>query len=445
MDDQVIDINQARKNKQTGTTPRISIVKKKSKITLGQICESVFDMISAGKAGSAPFPAKYHVVRDSGQHRLLLREGDEQVVAYSTSQELASDIIRYLRTWYSHADEYKLTPEKADSVARYFIMIAEPLSEEPPPFREKSEEGLCFQRLSFDAASEWYNRDMPLFSDFLDRTSNSDALCAFIGSLFYPQADRQQYLYLHGAGGEGKGAIVRLLADIFGRSFRSEDATMATNNRFWTAGLLGKRLVAFPDTNFASFLRTGLLKSLTGGDAVRMERKNQDPGSSKLTAKFMFVSNKTPDISGESADTRRIIYCSMLPKKLEHDPQYQEKLWLEAPTIISFCKAAYRQVCPTHGLIPVDKEQLDFLVDDNDEEFETAFETYFKKEPGTAGITRAQFRAALRQHGYNNNMWIADFKAYLARVHGIKTAHLGTTERKRVYETLQLKPMGVSR
>ena len=47
-------------------------------------------------------------------------------------------------------------------------------------------------------------------------------------------------------------------------------------NRFWTWGLVSKRLVVFSEgeKSEASFPSSGYFKSLTGGDSVRIEEKN---------------------------------------------------------------------------------------------------------------------------------------------------------------------------
>ena len=155
------------------------------------------------------------------------------VVRYVVEGELAADILTYTKDYFFHDENFHLTAEEALSAARYWIMESKPLLEEPVAVREKSNPGLCFHRLSFDFHEEATLENTLLFAEFLSRTSNHEALCAFIGSLFVPKSDRQQYVYLYGSGGDGKGSLTRLLAKVLGKSYETVFADNA-ENRFWT-------------------------------------------------------------------------------------------------------------------------------------------------------------------------------------------------------------------
>ncbi len=84
----------------------------------------------------------------------------------------------------------------------------------------------------------------------------------------------QKYLELIGAAGSGKSSIIRMLAVVMGReNYYTTTLKELELNRFETANLYGKRLVAITDAeSFIGDVTT--LKAATGGDDLRYEVKN---------------------------------------------------------------------------------------------------------------------------------------------------------------------------
>lgn len=87
--------------------------------------------------------------------------------------------------------------------------------------------------------------------------------------------DVQSFLELVGDGGTGKSTFLRLLTLLVGdENVRSTDIHSLEHNQFETAALYGKRLTLITDS--ARYRgEVPVLKAITGGDPIRLERKHQ--------------------------------------------------------------------------------------------------------------------------------------------------------------------------
>ena len=105
--------------------------------------------------------------------------------------------------------------------------------------------------------------------------ATAELLLAFIAACITGRADLQKFLFLQGLGGTGKSAFIRLLVEILGKcNCVSTDLRQLEINRFEAARLYGKRLASITDSDKYGGA-VNVLKAITGQDAVRLERKNQ--------------------------------------------------------------------------------------------------------------------------------------------------------------------------
>jgi hypothetical protein len=369
---------------------------------------------------------RFFVVEPEPGMRLVVKLFDEGVVKYVKEEAVSIAIynhVRYLKGWNFDA----AAAQKAKDV---WLMASRPI-EIPYPVLMKSERGLCFHRLPFDA--NVYNESKhPLFTEMLSRTTNPKAFKAFFGSLFYIKSDRSQYLWMFGEGDNGKGSWIRLALRVFGSAAIATSTPSKSNggtyDKHWTARLLGKRLATFADVDDYGIIKTGFFKSLTGNDRTPIERKFKDPFDEQLICKFMFASNEKPAVGDQKSDRKRIIYCEMKPFLGEVDPSYDEKLWQEAPYIIASCRKAYEDLCPMFGVIPIDdSDGLETLIESNMGEFQYCLDKYFKKIPNKAevvekrdGIRSSEFHQVVTEFLHWDRKKIAQFKKYLLSKHCIE-------------------------
>ncbi len=92
--------------------------------------------------------------------------------------------------------------------------------------------------------------------------------------------EAQKFLEVIGPGGTGKSTLIRLLIAFIGeRNQVSTDLKNLEGNRFEAAALYGKRLALISDSSRYGG-EVSVLKALTGGDPVRLEKKNQQQSGS---------------------------------------------------------------------------------------------------------------------------------------------------------------------
>jgi len=251
--------------------------------------------------------------------------------------------------------------------------------------------------------------------------TNRDAFEAWVGSLFFEEADSQQYAYLYGDGGDGKGSINRFLEAVFGKAYRSKQPMGGKHgyDKFWTYGLIGARLVTFPDCDDPRFVTSGIFKSLTGGDAIAVETKGVMGFTVRLKAKYLIISNETPDLTMGKADTRRIIYCTVGKNEGGIDPTFEQKLWAQGGYFISRCIEKYLQLCPGHIPVPVSLTEIEECVSETEELFEEVFHKWFELSPAGAVVPGEMMRILNQEFPKKNGPQQA-FRKWLARTHGIR-------------------------
>lgn len=283
--------------------------------------------------------------------------------------------------------------------------------------RELSEKGLCWQRLEFDLADGASATFDELFSRM---DTNAQAVRAWIGSLFDEKSSRQQYVWLHGAGRNGKSSLLGFLKKVFGPTYKAAYMPKKGVNNFWTRSLLGKRVVAFTDCSNFNFVTDDMFKSLTGGDAVETELKGGAIQTSDMICKIIFASNEKPKLTGAEADTRRAIYAELRPVEGEllGKEEYEGRLWAEAAAFLWKCRQAYVPWAKA-AEIPIDREALEELVRSSEEKWYAVCERYLVFGPGQS-MPPMDMLDLCRGLGKFSDADTGKFKTYLERQHAVK-------------------------
>lgn len=366
-----------------------------------------------------PFSEKFHIERDSKGAALYLEEINEEVCKYVKDDYVLDRILNYAHSTAVHLqDMFKFKMTDAKDVLHIWRSLSCPLIP-PAMVLQKTTPGRTYKRLPFDLRREATLDDCPIFSELCSRVTDPLALRCWIGSLFDQRASTQQYVWLHGDGGDGKGAMANFLKRCLGDAYLGSEVPSKDGNRFWTYDLLGRRLIVLPDCNNFKFVKTGLFKSLTGGDEVRVEQKGRDAFSKRLNCKFLFLSNEKPDISSAKSDLRRIIYLEITPPPgdIPRDDSYMDRLWKEAPEILGLCWREYAQYSGPGKLIPLNNlDARDNLILDNESRWLHIFLKYFQETPGSY-VTTAAFRSVLKAEGITNDFEARNFYSWVERTY----------------------------
>lgn len=364
------------------------------------------------------FPRTFHFVADRAGRKAVLEELAGGIVAYRDQNVVADSILQYCWEsipWVPGAR--RVDYEAAARCRNMWLGMTRPLPRRPEVLLEHSHPGLTFKRLPFDAPPSTPLAAPPHFEALLGRMSDPMSVCAFIGSLFYPESDRQQYLYLYGEGGDGKGALMRFLHAIFGDAATSLSPPSRFGDKFWNFNTYGKRLGLFYDCEDWDWFRSSHFKSLTGGDPILFEEKGRSGFTDVSDLKVIAASNSKPNVSSQSSDMRRLIFVSCKPvPEDERVPHYDRLLLAEAEDIIRTCKAIYLERCPSHKAIPVAQalevawEAESYYID--------LFNSHYVQAPGCE-IAANLVRQVLKEDGIRSNQEVSRVKAVWGRAFGV--------------------------
>lgn len=366
------------------------------------------------------FPRKFKVIADAAGVRSFVEVDGQDVVAHVPATTVRDALLKYNRdvVQAAYPESPSISSKEATELATCWAACQEPVDEAViAGVREKSESGLCWQRLEFDLASG----ATPTFDELFGRMdTNALAVKAWIGSLFDPKSSRQQYVWLHGEGRNGKSSLIGILKRVFKATYKAAYVPQKGVNNFWTRSLLGKRLVAFSDFSNFNFVGDDIFKSLTGGDAMETEIKGGAHQTSDMICKIIFASNVKPNVTGGASDTRRAIYCELRPVEGEllGKEEYEERLWSEAPAFLWACRKAYEPWAKA-AEIPVDREALETLVAANEEKWEVLVGDYFEVGPDFQTSVSDLYAVAHKLAGLSDRE-IGRFKTYLERAHKVK-------------------------
>ena len=199
-----------------------------------------------------------------------------------------------------------------------------------------------------------------LETSFPERADERRLLMEFCGRTLLQAIDDQKLIILRGPGRSGKGASIRLLELLMGEGQSTAYSTLAElGQRFQTARLQGKGLAVIGDlgerprgsSQRDDYLQgAALLKAITGGDAVTVERKHKEAQAARLDVSFVAASNHPPEFLTSGADSgawrERMLIC-VYPAQVDTDKRIEgiERLIFDdcGPAAAAEMIAAYLQ------------------------------------------------------------------------------------------------------
>jgi len=142
-----------------------------------------------------------------------------------------------------------------------------------------------------------------------DSTYNDEEVISTVRAFFrmaLTGGSVQKFLEVIGAGGTGKSTLTRLLTMLVGdENCTTTDLKNLEENRFESAKLFNKRLTVINDS-FRYGGDVSVLKALTGGDLIRLERKNKQQESDfEYFGVVMIVANEAIQSSDYSSGLAR--------------------------------------------------------------------------------------------------------------------------------------------
>ncbi|MBA3354555.1 MAG: hypothetical protein H0U18_01160 [Pyrinomonadaceae bacterium] len=113
--------------------------------------------------------------------------------------------------------------------------------------------------------------------------------------LMTPDTSKQKAILLLGDGGNGKSTYLELIKAFIGKkNVWSESLHRLENNEFATANLVGRLANVCGDLPSGYLQGTSRFKTIVGGDAITVERKNGHAFDARLYSRLIFSANNPP-------------------------------------------------------------------------------------------------------------------------------------------------------
>ena len=134
---------------------------------------------------------------------------------------------------------------------------------------EKSDD-YCFRYINITDIEE-YNH--PAWDEFLDRIPSEmrQYFLAWIWSIFAKDDSTRLICWFHGGGNDGKSFIYKALGEYLG-FLTTEETNWNADNKFTLSKMVGKKLVYVPDNKHPRLIENPLIKNVSGGDRVTVEK-----------------------------------------------------------------------------------------------------------------------------------------------------------------------------
>lgn len=329
-----------------------------------KLCMEIAELISGGVLGFG-----CHIYEDTEGDRKVLVENDRREVRFVSDDVITSAIYQYIREKSLYDPNYLMSIHDVESVFKMWKKSKVTLHD-VPKLSWLSDDGLCFKRLPFDYV-EKESYEHPTWDKILANIEkNKDAFMAFIGSIFEPKSYKQQYLWMHGSGGDGKGSLFDFLSELMGDKHCVHVKTNIEHD-FWTENLASARVAYFADCKRYDLPDCGEFLTYSGEAPIIINKKNKCKFEVKNNLKFIIGSNQPPKISNLEKDVRRAIIVPFVVhgKKERADPvAFKEALLAEGSEFVCHCVNVYRAgYGKHHGEITVDRDHLEGVTSAGDE------------------------------------------------------------------------------
>jgi putative DNA primase/helicase len=178
-----------------------------------------------------------------------------------------------------------------------------------------------FTTSALDYAFEPQRPACPNWLNFLNEIwpndpNNIATLQEWIGYCLTPDTRQQKILLMIGQKRSGKGTICRVIRSVLGEDNVCGPTLSSLQTNFGLWPLIGKPVAIVSDARISGksdqAVITERLLSISGEDAQTIDRKNMEPLTTKLSTRFMIVSNELPRLQDSSgAFTGRMIVLKL--------------------------------------------------------------------------------------------------------------------------------------
>nr|WP_198983254.1 phage/plasmid primase, P4 family [Herbaspirillum sp. ASV7] len=193
----------------------------------------------------------------------------------------------------------------------------------------------------------WLQTLDEIFAPDTDKESKTKLLQEFSGYCLIPDTKMHKFLWLVGAGGNGKSLVLSVLQALVGSPNISNAAIERLQDKFVRAELFGKLVNISSEMSAQATISDGYLKQITAGDEIEAERKFEASFSFRPYARLIGATNSLPRLLDHSDGfARRAIILQFNRQFQEHerDIRREERLMAELPGILNWAVAGLQNL-----------------------------------------------------------------------------------------------------
>ncbi|EPC0895015.1 primase-helicase zinc-binding domain-containing protein [Citrobacter freundii] len=252
---------------------------------------------------------------------------------------------------------------------------------------------LCDVDFTPPVGGETLETHEPNFWSWLDRAAgkNPQKRDVILAALFMALANRydwQLFLEVTGPGGSGKSILAEIATLLAGEDNATSADIDTLEDPRKRASLIGFSLIRLPDQEKWSGDGAGL-KAITGGDAVSVDPKYQNPYSTHIPAVILAVNNnpmRFTDRSGGVSRRRVIIHFPEQIAPEERDPQLRDKIARELAVIVRQLMQKFSDPMTARALLQSQQNSDEALSIKRDADPTFDFCGYLEMLPQTSGM-----------------------------------------------------------
>ncbi|EEN6983847.1 toprim domain-containing protein [Salmonella enterica] len=252
---------------------------------------------------------------------------------------------------------------------------------------------LCDVDFTPPVEGETLETHAPNFWRWIDRAAgkNPQKRDVILAALFMVLANRydwQLFLEVTGPGGSGKSILAEIATLLAGEDNATSADIDTLEDPRKRASLIGFSLIRLPDQEKWSGDGAGL-KAITGGDAVSVDPKYQNPYSTHIPAVILAVNNnpmRFTDRSGGVSRRRVIIHFPEQIAPEERDPQLRDKIARELAVIVRQLMQKFSDPMAARGLLQSQQNSDEALSIKRDADPTFDFCGYLEMLPQTNGM-----------------------------------------------------------
>jgi putative DNA primase/helicase len=182
-----------------------------------------------------------------------------------------------------------------------------------------------------------------------DNAESIAALREIFGYSLTADTSQQKGFLIVGPKRSGKGTIARVLTHLVGADNRVAPTLAGLGTQFGLQPLIGKSVAIVSDCRLGRRADQAAiaerLLSITGEDAITVDRKYREAWTGKLGARFLILTNELPRLADASGALASRFIVLMLTESFygREDPGLTDKLLAELPGILNWAIEGWRR------------------------------------------------------------------------------------------------------